>query len=61
MVQHWKTNGIPTYMAVSGYLGLIKPGSGGTKSTGTSAGGGGDYGSLEDLARMFEGSGGMIQ
>lgn len=57
MVEHWKTSGPPVYMAVAGYLGLIKvdkkasPGSDGPQQ----------YGDLNELARMFEGTGGMIQ
>lgn len=62
MVDWWKENGVPVYMAVSGYLGLIKPKSGGTKGSGSSGtGSGGDYGNLEDLARMFGDTGGLIQ
>lgn len=48
MQDWWVENGPPVYMAVAGYLGLIK-----TRSK--------DYGNLEELARMFEGSGGLIQ
>lgn len=57
MVEHWKTNGPPVYMAVAGYLGLIKTDKKATSSGGSSQ----EYGNLEELARMFEGTGGMIQ
>lgn len=50
MVEHWKTNGVPTYMAISAVHGLIKKG--GKKKE--------EYGDLEDLEAMFEGSGGFI-
>jgi hypothetical protein len=47
MIKHWKTNGPPVYMAVAGYLGLIKPEA--------------KTGSLDELARSFMGTGGFIQ
>lgn len=54
MVKHWKSHGIPTYMAVSGYLGLVKPTGRGTSDAK-------NYGNLDELAAMFGDSGGMIQ
>lgn len=57
MVEHWKQNGPPVYMAVAGYLGLIKT-DGKASSTKKDTG---QYGDLNDLARMFQGTGGLIQ
>lgn len=54
MVEHWKLNGPPVYMAVAGYLGLIKEDKRRPKDESK-------YGSLEELANMFSNSGGMIQ
>lgn len=56
MVDHWKHNGPPVYMAVAGYLGLIKPEKerpGATEEQ--------KYGNLDDLEQMFAGTGGLIQ
>lgn len=55
MVRHWKHNGPPVYMAVAGYLGLIKEDKDIPKTDEEK------YGNLEELAAMFEQSGGVIQ
>jgi hypothetical protein len=55
MVEHWQANGPPVYMAVAGYLGLIKT-TGRKGQTDKER-----YGNLEELAAMFQSSGGMIQ
>lgn len=56
MVEHWKHNGPPVYMSVAGYLGLIKPAS---QRPGASPEE--KYGNLEDLEKLFAGTGGVIQ
>jgi hypothetical protein len=53
MQDWWKYNGPPAYMAVAGYLGLIKKRPSGTN-------GEAKYGDLEELAQFFSGSGGVI-
>jgi|AraplaMF_Col_mMF_1032025.scaffolds.fasta_scaffold64334_2 hypothetical protein len=62
MLEHWGKNGPPVYVAAAAYLGLLKtppkvkkggPG----KTTVASPQGGGD---LNDLVKMFQGTGGMI-
>jgi len=50
MQKHWRLNGPPVYMAVAGYLGLIKE----DKKAST------EYGSLDELAAMFGSTGGEI-
>lgn len=63
MVDHWTENGPPVYMAVAGYLGLIKEKKKGDKPSGSgnSSNDAKRYGNLEELAAMFNGTGGMIQ
>ena len=63
MVEHWQRSGLPTYMAVSGYLGLIKPDKDAPAVVNRDAAPGSDeakYGNLDELAAMFADSGGMI-
>jgi len=58
MVDWWMDNGPPVYIAVAGYLGLIKDkNSRKDKGSNTLA----NTGDLNELARMFQGNGGMIQ
>jgi len=52
MVDHWCENGPPVYIAVAGYLGLVKRKTGSKAKTG-------EPGNLEDLLQMA-GPGGMI-
>lgn len=56
MLKHWKENGPPVYMAVAGYLGLIKPAAKRENASEEEK-----YGNLEELEAMFAGSGGVIQ
>ena len=55
MVDWWKENGVPTYMAVSAYLNISKP------KGNTPTAPGSDFGNLEDLEAMFSSTGGLIQ
>lgn len=50
MQRHWRANGPPVYMSVAGYLGLIKE----DKKAST------EYGSLDELEKMFGSTGGEI-
>lgn len=52
MLDLWDQNGPPVYLAVAGYLGLIKT-KGKTRKQ--------DIGTLEDLVNEFGATGGMIQ
>ena len=54
MVDHWQENGPPVYIAVAGYLGLVKRKSG-SKSKAKAE----EPGNLEELLKMA-GPGGMI-
>lgn len=54
MLEHWKLNGPPVYIAVAGYLGLIKPEAGVDKQKRE------EVGNLNDLLGMAT-SNGMIQ
>ena len=56
MLDHWQANGPPVYMAVAGYLGLIKSDSKSGESKAQS-----QYGDLNELAAMFGETGGVIQ
>lgn len=55
MLEHWKLNGPPVYIAVAGYLGLIKPEAGVEKENRPP-----EVGNLNDLLSLA-GKNGMIQ
>lgn len=57
MIEHWRQNGPPVYMAVAGYLGLIK----GDKGSQSGLSDEEKYGNLEELEQMFASTGGMIE
>lgn len=57
MQDHWLHNGPPVYMAVAGYLGLIKKRSPVNKTTGKQE----MTGNWDDLFNRFASTGGVIQ
>lgn len=56
MVRHWEDLGVPTYIAVSAYLGLTKASRSGKKVVEEE-----QYSNLDELEKMFAGTGGLIQ
>lgn len=57
MLDHWEEFGPPVYITAAAYLGLGKSGGPDGKSGQTDEE---KYGNLEELAAMFQGTGGVI-
>lgn len=56
MIDWWADNGPPVYLPVAGYFGLVKT----TPKKATAKAETSERGDLNDLARMFAGSGGSF-